>query len=117
LEVFGPVFRGMLFHSSIAHFLGSTLFSFKYCSPFFLRMVLTYFHSSITHLERFVQDGEFSRTVTSCGHFLLVIKNGANTGGAGAKPLLGSANTVQCQIRGCGGEALLGSANTVECQG
>ena len=102
----------MLFHSSIDHFLGSTLFSFKYRSPFFLRMVLTYFHSSIAHLERFVQEGEFSWTVNSCGHFLMVITNGANAGGAvqqtlysvtsgqgvrGAKPLLGSANTVQCQ--------------------
>ena len=39
----------------------------------------------------------------------MVITNGANAGGAGAKPLLGSANTVQCQcqcqVRGCGGEA------------
>jgi hypothetical protein len=95
----------MRFHSSIAHFLGLTLFSFKYCLPFFLRMVLTYFYSSIAHLEWFVQDGEFSWTVNSCGHFLMVITNGGNAGGAGAKPLLGSANTVQCQVRGCGGEA------------
>ena len=29
----------------------------------------------------------------------------ANAGGAGAKPLLGQANTVHCQVRGCGGEA------------
>jgi hypothetical protein len=35
----------------------------------------------------------------------MVITNGANAGGAGAKPLLGSANTVLCQVRGCGGEA------------
>jgi hypothetical protein len=36
----------------------------------------------------------------------MVITNGANAGGAGgAKPLLGSAYTVQCQVRGCGGEA------------
>ena len=100
------MFLGMLFHSSIGHFLGSTLFSFKYRSPFFLRIVLTYFHSSIAHLERFIQNGEFSWTVNSCGHFLMVITNGANAGGAGgAKPLLGSAYTVQCQVRGCGGKA------------
>ena len=78
----------MRFRSSIAHFLGSR---------FYLRMVCTYFHSSIAHLERFVQDGEFSWTVNSCGHFLMVITNGANAGG--------SANTVQCQVRGCGDEA------------
>ena len=71
----------MRFCSSIAHFLGSTFFSFKYCSPFYHRIVHTYFHSSIAHLERFVQDGEFSWTVNSCGHFLMVITNGANTGG------------------------------------
>ena len=39
------------FHSSIAHLLGLTLFSFKYRSPVSLRMVRTYFHSSIAHLE------------------------------------------------------------------
>ena len=38
------------------------------------------------------------------GHFLMVITNGGNAGGAVAKPLLGSANTVQCQVRGCGVE-------------
>ena len=43
--------------------------------------------------------------VNSSGHFLMVIKNGANTGGAWAKHLLGSANTVQCQVRGFSGEA------------
>ena len=32
--------------------------------------------------------------MNSSGHFLMVITNGANAGGAGAKPLLGSANTV-----------------------
>ena len=42
---------GKHFHSSIAHLLGLTLFSFKYRSPVFLRMVHTYFHSSIAHLE------------------------------------------------------------------
>ena len=48
---------------------------------------------------------------TSRGHFLVVITNGANTIGQptqglrGAKPLVGSGNTVQCQVRGCGGEA------------
>ena len=57
-----------------------------------------------TRYIRFVQDGEFSWTVNSCGHFLMVITNGGNAG-AGAKPLLGSANTVQCQVRGCGSEA------------
>ena len=91
--------------SSIAHFLGSTLFSFKYCSSFYLRMVRTYSHSSIAHLEQFVRDGEFLWTVNSHGHFLKVITNVANAGGAGAKPLLGSENNVQCQVRGCGGEA------------
>ena len=91
------LFGGMRFHSSIDHFLGSTLFSFKYCSPFYLRMVCIYFHSSIAHLERFRQDGKFSWTVNSCGHFLMVITNGGNAGRAGAKPLLVSANTVQCQ--------------------
>jgi hypothetical protein len=45
----------------------------------------------------------------------MVITNGANAGGAEAKPLLGSANTVQCQVRGCGDQR--GSANTVQCQG
>ena len=29
----------------------------------------------------------------------------ANGGGVRTKPLLGSANTVQCQVRGCGGKA------------
>ena len=43
--------------------------------------------------------------VNSSGHFLVVITNGANAGGAGAKPLVGSANTVQCQVMGCRGEA------------
>ena len=38
---------------------------------------------------------------------LMVITNGANSGGMGAKPLLSSANTVQCQVRVCGGEALV----------
>ena len=66
----------MRFRSSIAHFLGSR---------FYLRMVCTYFHSSIAHLERFVQDGEFSWTVNSCGHFLMVITNGANAGGEGGE--------------------------------
>ena len=54
---------GIRFCSSNAHFLGSTLFSFKYCSSFHLRMIRTYFHSSIAHLELFVQNGEFSWTV------------------------------------------------------
>ena len=98
-------FLGMRSCSSITHFLGLTLFSFKYCSSFYLRMVRTYSHSSIAHLERFVRNGEFSLKVNSCGHFLMVITNVANAGGAGAKPLLGSANTVQCQVRGCGGKA------------
>ena len=55
----------------------------------------------------------------SLGHFLTVITNGANAGGAGAKPLLGSANTVQCTVKsgGAGEKPLLGSANTVQCQG
>ena len=91
--------------SSIAHFLGSILFLFKYCSSFYLRMVCTYSHSSIAHFERFVRDGEFSWTVNSRGHFLMVITNVANAGGVGAKPLLGSANTVQCQVGGYGGKA------------
>ena len=45
--------------------------------------------------------------VNSSGHFLVVITNGwsANAGGAGAKPLLVSANIVPCQVRGCGGKA------------
>ena len=76
----------MRFRLSIAHFLGSTFFSFKYCSPFYLRIVRTYFYSSIAHLERFVQDGEFSWTVNSSGHFLM-------------------APMQWCQCRGCGGEA------------
>ena len=33
--------------------------------------------------------------------FLLVITNGANAGSVGAKPLLGSVNIVQCQVRLC----------------
>ena len=45
---------GMCSCSNIAHFLGSTLFSFKYCSPFYLRKICTYFGSSIAHLEWFV---------------------------------------------------------------
>ncbi len=40
-------------------------------------MVRTYFHTSIAHLERFIQDGEFSWTVNSCGQVLIVITNGA----------------------------------------
>ena len=99
------LFSGMRSRSSIAHFLGLTLFSFKYCSSFYLRMVRTYSHSSIAHLERFVRDGEFLWTVNSRGHFLMVITNFANAGGAGGKPPLGSANTVQCQVRGCRGKA------------
>ena len=45
--------------------------------------------------------------VNSSGHFLVVITNGcsANTGGAGAKPLLGSANTIWCPVRGCRGKS------------
>ena len=52
-----------------------------------------------------------------------MITHGANTvvqsmqGVQGMKPLLGSANTVQCQVRGSEGEALAGSANVVECKG
>ena len=46
-----------------------------------------------------VQDGEFSWAVNSHGHFLMVITNVATAGGAGAKSLLGSVNTVQCQVR------------------
>ena len=42
----------ILFHSSIAHLLGLTLSSFKYRSPVFLRMIRTYFHSSIAQLEK-----------------------------------------------------------------
>ena len=103
------VIQGMRFGSSMVHFLGSTLFLFKYCSIFFyLRMVYTYFHSSISHLERFRQDGEFSWTVNPCGHLLMVICNKlcqCRGGGWGAKPLLGSVNTVQCQVRGCRGKA------------
>ena len=76
----------MRFRSSIAHFLGSTLFSFKYCSSFYLRMVRTYSHSSIAHLEQFVQIGEFLWTVSSRGHILMVITNVANAGGAGQSP-------------------------------
>ena len=50
--------------------------------------------------------GHFLR-VNSRGHFVVVITNGwsANAEGAGTKPLLGSANTVPCQVRGCVGEA------------
>ena len=39
--------------------------------------------------------------VNSSGHFLMVITNGANAGSVGAKPLLGSVNIVQCQVRLC----------------
>jgi hypothetical protein len=44
--------------------------------------------------------------VNSRGHILVVITNGwsANTGDAGAKLQLGSANTGLCQVRGCCGE-------------
>ena len=71
-------------------------FSFKYRSfswfhPLLIQVLLfffifawflpTYFHSSIAHLERFIQDGEFSRTVNSC--VIMVIKNGANAGDVG----------------------------------
>ena len=58
-----------------------------------------HFCSSIAHLEQFVQDGEFSWTVNSCGHFSMVITNGANKGGAGAKPLLGVAKIVVPQLQ------------------
>ena len=47
--------------------------------------LFTYSHSSIAHLERFVQDGEFLWTVNSRGHFLMVITNVANAGGVGGK--------------------------------
>ena len=41
---------------------------------------------------------------------------GANTGGAGGKPLLGSANTVyKANTGGAGAKPLLGSAHTVWC--
>ena len=72
-------------HGGFAHFLGLSLFSFKYCSSFYLRMVCTYSHTSIAHLERFVQDGEFLWTVNYPGHFLIVITNVANAGGAGGR--------------------------------
>ena len=70
-------------------------------------------------MKNFFRDGDFLSTMNSRGHFfskwansgghflrvnshgqfLVVITNGlsANAGGAGVKPLLGSANTVQCQ--------------------
>ena len=67
----GGIFPGMRSRSSIAHFLGLTLSSFKYCSYFYLIMFHTYSHSSIAHLERFVRDGEFLWTVNSIGHFLM----------------------------------------------
>ena len=44
--------------------------------------------------------GVFSWTyilLNSSGHFVMVITNGGNAGGAGTKPLPGPANTVQCQ--------------------
>ena len=39
--------------------------------------------------------------MNSSGDFFMVIINSwsANAGGAGAKPLLSSANAVQCQVR------------------
>ena len=70
-----------IFEFVICIYKNGDAFSFKYRSPFFLRMVLTYFHSSIAHLEQFVKDGEFSWTVNSCGHFLMVITNGATAVG------------------------------------
>ena len=69
--------------STIHHVLRGVAFSFKYYSSFYLRMVRTYSHSSITHLEQFVLDGELLWTVNSRGHFLMVITNVANAGGAG----------------------------------
>jgi hypothetical protein len=60
LKLVGWTGDAFSFNSSIAHFLDSTLISFNYYSPFYLRMVRTYFHSSISLLEWFVQDGEFS---------------------------------------------------------
>ena len=68
--------------------------------------------------QEFLFLGEFSWTYFGwiLVDTLMVITNGANAGGMGAKPLLSSANTVQCQVRGCGAKPLLGSANTVQCQ-
>ena len=80
-----------------------TLFSFKYCSSFYLRMVCTYSHSSIAHLERFVQDSEFlwnngdNKWCQCRGCRVQRTLYRVRSGGAGAKPLLGSGNTVQCQ--------------------
>ena len=49
--------------------------------------------------------------------FYLQIRNwSGNAGGAGAKPLLGSANTVQCQVRAGGAKPLIVSTNTVQCK-
>ena len=89
--------------SSMVRFFGSTL-SFKYCSPFYLRIDRTYFYSSIPHLKRFAQDGELSWTVNSCEHLFMGSTNCAK-GCGGAYPLLGSASTVQCQVRRCRGKA------------
>ena len=49
----------------------------------------------------------FSKGAHYSGHFLRVNSRGHfwNAGGMGSKPLLDSANTVQCQVKGCGGKA------------
>ena len=60
-------------------------------------MVRTYFHSSIAHLERFIQDGKFSWTVNSCGHFLMVITNSANGGGKASARF-----SEHCSVSGLG---------------
>ena len=59
--------------------------------------------------------------MNTSGHFLMVITKtlhcwSGNAGDAGAKPLLGSVNTVHWQVRGAGAKPLLGSVNTVQCQ-
>ena len=132
LTIHITIVRGNVFIQvslGIAHFLGSTLFSFKYRSPLYLRMVQPCFHSSITGFAHLiictVRTGWI---ILLDSEFLWTLFNGDNkwcqrrgcggkaparfsehysvrSGGAGAKPLLGSANTVQCQVRGCGGEA------------
>ena len=62
-------------------------------------------------------DLKFSEHTINCGcHSIrsMIRVLGIYNFGAGAKALLRSANTVQCQVRGAGMKPLLGSANTVQ---
>ena len=75
----------------IAHFLSSTLFSFKYRSPLYLRMVRPCFHSSIAGFAHLIIcTVRTGWRILLDSEFLWTLFNGDNK---------------WCQRRGCVGEA------------